>query len=339
MKSKIKYYLNILFCLTILSCSKDSGGGSTDMTTTVVDPKDTWGNWSDWTPAFSDQTASFTQTRERSVTVNGQVDSNPPSGDASQSREITVTSSTQTVEDNERNSSVESDINNDGDQVDYVTRDITTYTASNGLGSFSVYTSDWAISFDQDSDFFTNTYGKWFTSVYDASDDSFLFYYALDIKDAAEDTMVYTAYENDDCLSGDYLDNILLAIPYESSVLLFNSPTKLIFGLYNIDASYWYGSENEGIMLDYVVSYVTGNVGGEKTIGFAEATLFAGYLTVGENDIAFPSSQLIDLFSGTMEQVQSLTICSSSSKNSNHLDTMDRPNGKEKLKKFRELNK
>ena len=309
------------------------------MTTTVVDPKDAWGNWSGWTPAFSDQTASFTQTRERSVTVNGQVDSNPPSGDASQSREITVTSSTQTVEDNERNSSVASDINNDGDQVDYVTRDVTTYTASNGLGSFSVYTSDWAISFDQVSDYFTNTYGKWFTSVYD-TDDSFSYYYALDIKDAWEDTVIYRTYGNDDCLSTvGFLDDTILSIPFESYVLLFNSPTKLVFGLYNIDASYWYGSEYEGTMLDFAVSYTTGtNADGEKIIGFAEVTLFSGTLTAGENDIYFDPSYLVDQLSGTMEQVQSLAICSSS-KNSNRLDTMDRTNGKEKLKKFRELNK
>ena len=124
-----------------------------------------------------------------------------------------------------------------------------------------------------------------------------------------------------------------------AEILLFNSPTKLVFGLYNIDASYWYGSEYEGTMLDFAVAYTTGtNADGEKIIGFAEVTLLSGTLTAGENDIYFDSSYLVDLFSGTMEQVQSLAICSSS-KNSNRLDTMDRTNGKEKLKKFRELNK
>mgnify|MGYP001415884450 FL=1 len=329
MKSKIKYYLNILFCLTILSCSKDSGGGSTDMTTTVVDPKDTWGNWSEWTPAFSDQTASFTQTRERSVTVNGQEDSNPPSGDASQSREITVTSSTQTVEDNERSASFNLDLNEDGDWVDYVSRELTTYTASNGLGSFSVYTSDWVISFDQDADFFTNNYGKWAAGIYDSSG-VFQYYYAVDVYDRAEDTDILYAGENDDCFTPQNLLDYLNEIPWEVFTLQSNTITKLAFNMSNIDASYWYGAANEGILLDFQVIYTTDNVAGNEIIEVVEATYYAGTI------------DLVDILTGEIGRVESLTVCNSgkSGKYKSLNDNKDRfSTGKEKLKKFRELNK
>ena len=329
MKSKIKYYLNILFCLTILSCSKDSGGGSTDMTTTVVDPKDTWGNWSEWTPAFSDQTASFTQTRERSVTVNGQVDSNPPSGDASQSREITVTSSSQTVEDNERSASFNLDLNEDGDWVDYVSREMTTYTASNGLGSFSVYTSDWVVSFDQDADFFTNNYGKWAAGIYDSSG-VFQYYYAVDVYDRAEDTDILYAGENDDCFTPQNLLDYLNEIPWEVFTLQSNTITKLAFNMSNIDASYWYGAANEGILLDFQVIYTTDNVAGNEIIEVVEATYYAGTI------------DLVDILTGEIGRVESLTVCNSgkSGKYKSLNDNKDRfSTGKEKLKKFRELNK
>ena len=94
-----------------------------------------------WGPAFADQTSNFQQTRTGS---NGTV----------QTRDVTVTESSVSLDANERQDGI--DLNNDGDSVDYYTITETTYSASIG-GSFSE--TSFMITKDQEANFFTLNYG------------------------------------------------------------------------------------------------------------------------------------------------------------------------------------
>ena len=98
-----------------------------------------------WGPAFADQTSNFQQTRTGS---NGTV----------QTRDVTVTESSVSLDANERQDGI--DLNNDGDSVDYYTITETTYSASIG-GSFSE--TSFVITKDQESNFFTVNFGIWST--------------------------------------------------------------------------------------------------------------------------------------------------------------------------------
>jgi hypothetical protein len=149
----------ILFLVTfiIFSCSKDDSSDSATQTT--QDATDSWGAWSDWSPSFSDQTSDFSQTRNRSVVVKGNADSTPPSGESSETRNVTVSLSSSSNETNERVTNI--DINNDDDAVDYFANVTKTYTASIG-GDFSVESVE--ITKDQPLNILTYNYGVWSTN-------------------------------------------------------------------------------------------------------------------------------------------------------------------------------
>ena len=99
--------------------------------------------YSEWAPAFVDQQADFTQTRTVTVTANGGV-----SLSDTESREITVSSALSTETSNE--AELDMDINNDGDLLDDVSREVTTFTASNDLGSFPI-NGEYSVSQDNDA--------------------------------------------------------------------------------------------------------------------------------------------------------------------------------------------
>ena len=273
MSSKIFLYLVI--SIFLFSCS--SGGGS-DEVIAPPDQPDTWGNWSEWSPLFSNQKTDFTQSRSRSVKVNGAKDANQPLGESSESRTINVTSSSINEEENERTATFNLDLNGDGDFVDYVGRTVTTYTASNGLGSFSE-TSPWIITFDQDADFFSLQYGKWFTTIVDDNGD-FLFDWGMDIYDAYEDVDVLQRSTNETCLTVSNLSTNIANTPYNSSAVDTTKPTEITYGLYDIPAEYYLGDDYVGEFVDVVGSYVTDNTAGNTVIGFSESMFIAGTLTV-----------------------------------------------------------
>lgn len=273
---KKNYYVLslVLASFTIVSCSSDSGDDDVIQT---PDPSDSWSEWSAWTPEFTNQTSDFTQSRSRTVVVNGDRDATQPSGNANETRSITVTSNAVTEEDNERTTSFNLDLNGDGDFVDYVERTATTYTASNGLGSHTVY-SDWTISFDQDADFFSLQYGKWFTTIVD-SDGDFLFDWGLDIFDAYEDVDTVSRFDGQNCLTVENLSETINDTPYSSSLVDLDDPTELTYGLYNIPAEYYLGADYVGNYVDVVGSYVTTDEAGNTIIGFSETMYVAGTLT------------------------------------------------------------
>ena len=270
---KIKFYYFIII-IALYSCG--SGGGA-DEVITPPDPSDTWGNWSEWSPLFSNQKANFTQSRTRSIQVNGSKDSNQPFGESSESRTINVTSGSIAEEENERTATFNLDLNGDGDFVDYVGRTVTTHTASNGLGSFSE-ASPWIITFDQSSDFFSLQFGKWFTEIVDTNGD-FLFDWGIDIYDAYEDVDVLQRMVNETCLTVSNLSKDLDNTPYTTSSVNLTNPTELIYGLYDIPAEYYLGDEYIGNYVDVVGAYVTDDTAGNTVIGFSETMYVAGTLT------------------------------------------------------------
>ena len=269
-----KTYFFLTVSIFLYSCS--SGGGA-DEVVTPPDPSDTWGNWSEWSPLFSDQKANFTQSRTRSIQVNGSKDTNQPFGESSESRTINVSSSSLSEEENERTATFNLDLNGDGDFVDYVGRTVTTYTASNDLGSFSE-ASPWIITFDQSSDFFSLQFGKWFTTIVDENE-NFLFDWGIDIYDAFEDVDVLQRMTNETCLTVSNLSKDLEDTPYTSSAVDITDPTQLVYSLYDIPAEYYLGNEFTGNYVDVVGAYVTDDTAGNTVIGFSETMYVAGTLT------------------------------------------------------------
>jgi hypothetical protein len=270
---KIKFYYFIIIT-ALYSCG--SGGGA-DEVITPPDPSDTWGNWSEWSPLFSNQKANFTQSRTRSIQVNGSKDSDQPFGESSESRTVNVSSISIAEEENERTATFNLDLNGDGDFVDYVGRTVTTYTASNGLGSFSE-ASPWIITFNQVSDFFSLQFGKWFTTIVDTNG-VFLFDWGIDIYDAYEDVDVLQRMTDETCLTVSNLSNDLDNTPYTSSSVNLTNPTELTYGLYDIPAEYYLGNEYIGNYVDVVGAYVTDDTAGNTIIGFSETMYVAGTLT------------------------------------------------------------
>ena len=128
-------YINFLFVLIFFfnSCAIE------EAIIEEVTPE-TFGNW---TPDFSDQTESFSQSRTGS---KGTIET----------RTIVVSVNEEIINDNERN--LNSDLNEDEDRVDYIQKSIFTYTASENLGSFQV-TSDWVVSEDQIENFANRNFG------------------------------------------------------------------------------------------------------------------------------------------------------------------------------------
>ena len=112
------FFLLILLTSFFVNCSSS---GDDDSAISV--PQEIFGNWS---PEFTDQTSSFTQTRTGSLGTQ-------------QSRSITVNSqstiSTSTEE------TLNQDINSDEDLYDEIEKVVTKYSASDGLGSFQLETS------------------------------------------------------------------------------------------------------------------------------------------------------------------------------------------------------
>ena len=259
----------IIFTSLTYSCSKES----VDET---PDPSDRWGEWSAWTPEFSNQTADFTQSRSRSVIVNGDRDSNAPSGDANETRNISVTSSTETQTDNERSTTFDNDLNGDGDFVDYVQRTITTYTASNGLGSHSV-NSDWTVSIDQDEYFYNLNYGDWGDNISD-SDGDYLYTYLLQLRDTVDETKQGTmdTESGETCFTMETVQEAIDAIPYDDYSIGDDTSTQFDFTLFDIDFGQWIGdSDFDGVLVDYEVVWVTADQAGNQVIGISEKVYIA----------------------------------------------------------------
>ncbi len=91
--------------------------------------------FSDWSPEFSSQTSSFEQTRtgtkgtEEKRTIDVSINSNV----------------------NETFEGIENiDINQDGDNYDFYNANLTTYTASEDLGSFSILTNSSSVTYNVD---------------------------------------------------------------------------------------------------------------------------------------------------------------------------------------------
>lgn len=153
--------------LTITACSKPEmdapsrpqtqAPAPTPTPAPAADAADTFTAWSDWSPAFTDQKEDFTQTRTRSIQVNGNADATPPAGPLEDSRDVSVSVETLITNSNER--FIDLDVNADGDQIDYLSLTSTIYIASIG-GSFSG-DDVLAITQDQDLNFLTRNFGKW----------------------------------------------------------------------------------------------------------------------------------------------------------------------------------
>ena len=123
--------LNFLFIIFILSCSKEEQQNQTEIDNQI----DLVEEFSDWSPEFSNQTSSFEQTRtgtkgtEEKRTIDVSINSN----------------------DNETFEGIENiDINQDGDNYDFFNANLTTYTASEGLGSFSILTNSSSVTYNVD---------------------------------------------------------------------------------------------------------------------------------------------------------------------------------------------
>ena len=293
--------LAIIFSTITYSCSKESVDDTPD-------PSDRWGEWSAWTPEFSNQTADFTQSRSRSVIVNGDRDSNAPSGDANETRNISVSSSTETQTDNERSTTFDNDLNGDGDFVDYVQRTITTYTASNGLGSHSV-NSDWTVSTDQDEYFYNLNYGDWGANISN-SDGDYLYTYLLQLRDTVDETKQGTmdTESGETCFTMETVQEAIDAIPYTSYEIYSDDSTEFSFFLFDIDLGEWTGdSDYDGIIVDYLVAWVTTDEAGNPLIGISEKIYFAGQYT--EDDVITSLSGVI----GRLDADDEYDECSDSS--------------------------
>ena len=114
---KYKILFLAVSTLSLLGCS---GGGDDEMSMSSSSLPETYG---DWTPSFSEQTSNFTQTRTGSQ-------------GSQQTRSITINSQSSTSTSTEE--IINQDINDDDDLFDELEQLTTTYSASNGLGSFQV---------------------------------------------------------------------------------------------------------------------------------------------------------------------------------------------------------
>lgn len=140
MKSLYTIICNLLIALLLISCSSD--GGDDD----VMTGPESFGSWS---PAFTNQTSSFTQTRTGNQGTT-------------QSRTINVTSSEVREETDEYDEA--EDINGDGDQVDDITLITTTYTGSDNVGTHQV--NSFEVDVDRDPTFFNANSGFWYNEIF-----------------------------------------------------------------------------------------------------------------------------------------------------------------------------
>ena len=137
---KIIYLFSLLTTFTVISCSSD--GGDDD----IIDTPESFGSWS---PAFTNQTSNFSQTRTGNQGT-------------SQSRTINVTSSEVREETDEYIE--QNDINSDGDLVDDITLITITYTGSDNVGSHQV--NSFETDVDRDPTFFNANSGFWYSEIF-----------------------------------------------------------------------------------------------------------------------------------------------------------------------------
>ena len=128
MKTLVSFF--IIICL--FSCSKSDSDNSISVQNSTTSSVETFDEWS---PAFTDQTTNFTQSRTGSK-------------DTKQTRDITVTSQEQIIEASEESNNL--DVNEDSDKYDITSQTVITYTASEDLGSFSSPNDNFTIKYDID---------------------------------------------------------------------------------------------------------------------------------------------------------------------------------------------
>ena len=115
----MKKILPLISLILLFFCSKSESTNPNSSLDIDSNQIETFG---DWSPDFKNQTSNFTQIRTGSKGNN-------------ETREINVTKTEEVILSIESNQLVE-DINEDGDNYDITSQKISTYTASEGLGTF-----------------------------------------------------------------------------------------------------------------------------------------------------------------------------------------------------------
>lgn len=147
------YSMKSIFCVSLLgislllSCSTEE---SIEPVTQAIPTPETFG---DWSPGFDIQTANFTQTRTGSKGTE-------------QSRAINVTSSIE-INNITDETTLNQDINSDGDTIDMYNEITTTYSASESLGSHSLDSIE--LLFNQDANIINSNTGFW-AGAYNSED-------------------------------------------------------------------------------------------------------------------------------------------------------------------------
>lgn len=215
--------------------------------------------FSNWTPNFSDQTDDFSQSRTGDKGTN-------------ETRTIIVSVDEEIINDNERN--LNSDLNEDGDRVDYLQKTIFTYTASENLGSFQA-TSDWVVSVDQMENFANRNFGyhaaNFSTSSFFENNNIGAIYYLISLGDTLDEFKIGERLvdNENDCFEMKTLEDFFSEVPYQSIQDL--SGTKdffsddLIPDYYNvkykmldIDLGEWSNDDQfDGVLVDYIVEWAS----------------------------------------------------------------------------------
>jgi len=128
----MKTLVSVFIIICLFSCSKSDSDNSISVQNSTTSSVETFDEWS---PAFTDQTTNFTQSRTGSK-------------DTKQTRDITVTSQEQIIEASEESNNL--DVNEDSDKYDITSQTVITYTASEDLGSFSSPNDNFTIKYDID---------------------------------------------------------------------------------------------------------------------------------------------------------------------------------------------
>lgn len=265
-------------------------------------------NFGDWTPTFTNQTSNFSQTSTGNQGTK-------------KTRNITVTSSEETEEDNERTPEFNLDLNDDGDFVDYVERTITTYTASEGLGTFDVI-SDWSISIDQESNFGSLNYGNWGATI---SDDDGIYLYDLlltlldTVAESSSGTRDTDLEEN--CFGMQTLQEVIDEIPFLDYDILEDTDIRVSVAMYDIDLGEWIDDEEyDGIYVDYILDWSTEDLAGNDSI-----TLFEGIYLAFTDYGVYNSTTIVTSLTGELgrlsnEEIDNLewTVCSEESGKNYH---------------------
>ena len=134
------FFISLIGISILLSCSTEES--IEPVTQQAIPTPETFGNWS---PNFDTQTANFTQTRTGSKGTE-------------QSRAINITSSVE-INNKTDETTLNQDINSDGDKIDMYNEITTTYSASESLGSHSVDSIE--LLFNQDANIINSNTGFW----------------------------------------------------------------------------------------------------------------------------------------------------------------------------------